>query len=57
MTMNTLDLKWRILVCAVHVTTYVSPPGDGKGRAGLSPSWLECFPEAASDQEGLVKMV
>lgn len=55
--MNTLDLKWRILVCAVHVTTYVSPPGDGKGRAGLSPSWLECFPEAASDQEGLVKMV
>lgn len=28
------------------------------GEVGLgSPSWLECFPEAASDQEGLVKMI
>lgn len=28
------------------------------GKVGLgSLSWLECFPEAASDQEGLVKMV
>lgn len=28
------------------------------GKVGLgSPSWLEHFPEAASDQEGLVRMV